>query len=101
MLIVFFSMCQKLTNINLSNYKFSNLFNVNRAFRGCTSLEKLKLPKMKQKLFAISLFGFCNELTNLDIQNKLKLRFKSDFENIMISCPLEKIKDKYIEIAEE
>ena len=66
-----FKDCNSLTNINLANFNTKNISDMSYMFYGCKSLKKLDLSSFDatNDTNTKNMFTFCDSLTNLDLSN--------------------------------
>ena len=64
-----FSLCNSLTNLNLSNFNTENITNLSSMFSDCNALINLNLSNFNTKNVTNmnNMFSYCNSLTNLNL----------------------------------
>ena len=85
-----FQNCKKLTSIDLSNFKFSNIYNMTYLFNGCINLTRIIWPeensslKLNYGLFSY-MFKNCYSLTSIDLSN-FYFNGVIDLSNMFLNC---------------
>ena len=85
-----FRNCKKLTSIDLSNFKFNNIYNMTYLFDGCINLTRIIWPeensslKLNYGLFSY-MFKNCYSLTSIDLSN-FYFNGVIDLSNMFLNC---------------
>jgi len=87
-----FYWCEKLTNLDLSNFNTSQVTNMNSIFRECVSLTDLDISGFDTSNVTdmTYMFEYCRALTTLKVSsNNWRINPNTDVQNMWSNCKIQ------------
>ena len=79
-----FSKCEKLIDIDLSNFNNKSVENINNMFDGCKNLKKIDLSSFRDNCYKFNnIFDNCPSLEEVKVKDENMIKkFKKEYEKI-------------------